>query len=188
MKENLFYRILMEAPEDEGNPPEISDDVGAIDDAPPDADNTATPVEAPPDIGGDDFGSNDMESDMDLGGNEEEKPSEDEPQGLDNKVSAVLNSGLYKKTLTLLSEITKKKETIKDNIDIIRTLDPDSVIIQEQLERLEDNIRDYNEHHFLSENYSKNLLFYTKCLNLYNQIVLQFSEKINKAIKDSGKS
>lgn len=192
--ENVFLKVMFEAPEDEGGddmPPDISGDDFAADDSAgePNADTS----DDPPDITGDDFSPDDSFSDADGttdGGDEssgEEKETEDSaPKGLDDKVSAILNSGLYKKNLALLSELTLKRNTIKDNIDVIRTLDPDAMEITEQLQRLEDNIREYNDHTFLNENYSKNRLFYDKCLNLYNLLCQRFKDQMAKAIKKVG--
>ena len=193
---NIFWQVMFEAEGDEQqeaapeetseDPPDIGGDEYASDDGGADAnvDNS----DAPPDMGGDEFSSDDSFGDEDGSDDSgEEKETEDSaPVGLDNKVSAILNAGLYKKNLALLSELTLKRNTIKDNIDVIRTLDPDAMEISENLQRLEDNIREYNDHTFLDENYSKNRLFYDKCLNMYNLLCQRFRDQMAKAIKKAG--
>lgn len=192
MEKSIFWRLMTEAEGDDDtadDPPDMTED-----DAPADDDSSLDggddmDDEDPPDIGGgDDGGYGGDDGFGDTGGGGDGGNKKEEITGLSDKVSTVLNERLYKQVLALLSQITIKKEMVRDNIDMIRTIDPDATDITEDLTRLEDNIREYSDHTFLDENYSKNMLFYTKCLNLFNLLCARFSERLSKGIKKVGKT
>lgn len=182
------------------------------DDAPPDmagatapADGTADPPPSPggdaaPDMGGtDEFGMGDPngggppdieEPGEDFGGEgggeNSEEDSEDDPANMkfDDKISNVMNMNLYQRFLNMLNSITSQVNTIKDNADIINALTKDASDLVPSLQKLDENIRLYLSNFFLNENYSKNLLFFNKCLNEYNLHREFFTKEIKKATRN----
>lgn len=182
-EQNLF----MEAPGDEEPdntaPPDIPEDQGA-DDNPPDIPDEASGTDDnPPDIP-DDMGG-DMADGM-MGGNEE-GPEEQDPNKnmkLDAKVSSIMNVNLYQRYLTLLNTVNSQISMIKNNSDMIYSLSQDSSEIITALKKLDENIRLYMSNIFLGENYSRNLLFFNKCLNLLKLLNDSFESSIQKGIKD----
>ena len=156
---SLFERLLTEAEGDA--PPDADMGGGGGDTGPPDIPDGAQNDDGPPDMGGDeppdmgdagdeppdmgdDFGMDDG-SGGEGGDNGQEggEGQENQIDGLDEKVSAIMN------------------------------------------QQLDENIRLYLKDIFLNENYSKNLLFFNKCLNLLNILNKIFSQKIRKGIKDA---
>lgn len=190
LKQGIFWKLFTEAEGDDDaadDPPDMAEDDAPADDSPPDMDDGGDmDDEDPPDIGGGGDGYDADDGFGDSAAGDDNGNKKEEITGLSNKVSAVLNERLYKQVLALLSQITVKKEMVRDNIDMIRTIDPDATGITEDLTRLEENIRDYSDHTFLNENYSSNMLFYTKCLNLFNLLCARFSERLSKGIKKVG--
>ena len=185
MKElSLFERIITEAPEDEvvpDAPPDIPPDMPEV--QPPDdnLDIGAGTADAPPDAGmtEEDTGG-DMGGGMDFSG-EEETPSEE--LELDEKISSILNMNLYQRFLSLLNNIGNQLSLIKSNSDVIRTIHDDSLELIGSLKKLDENIRLYLNNYFMNENYSKNLLFFNKCINLMHQLNNNFSKEIDKGIR-----
>ena len=192
--QNIFKQFLFEAPEDEtppdmiGNgPPDVPD--GAQNDEPPDIpDNVGAdemgsdePPEMPDEFGEDELGDEDFTDDSSIN-------PDDQSQilGLDDKVSAVMNMNLYQRYLALLNTIGGQLTMIKNNGDILYTLSSDSLSIIENLKKLDENIRIYLKNSFLHENYSKNLLFFNKCLNLLKLLNDVFDNDIKKGIKAIG--
>ena len=194
-KVNIFERFLFEAPGDEVPP----DMVDAPPEIPEGAEDDTSPPDLPdePDIdSGSETMSDDSPPDMpdDLGdGFSEEDPSattdEENPEdklknlGLDEKISAIMNQNLYQRYLALLNNIGGQLTMIKNNSDILYTLSSDSLSIIESLKKLDDNIILYLKNSFINENYSKNLLFFNKCLNLLKLLNDVFDSDIKKGTK-----
>lgn len=196
---NFFTRYLSEAPdetppdvaaaqEDSGTPdvpengssidagpPDMPDDVGeeTTDDGPPDLDDNFDDG-----FGGDNTGDEDNQ----------EGDGSDDPEktdlGLDEKVSAIMNQQLYQRFLNLISSIANQLTMIKNNNDILYTLSEDTLETESSLKKLDENIRLYIKYNFVNENYSKNLLFFNKCLNLLKLLNDAFDKNIRKGIKD----
>ena len=186
---DLFQQSLfLEAPGDEGEastdaqpadppaddaPPDIPDDVGteSDNDAPPDM-----PDEDPSDDGLGDTGFDD--------GQQQEEEDPNKTMKLDAKVSTVMNVNLYQWYLTLLNTINTQLSMIKNNGDMIYTLSDQTSSIIASLKKLDENVRLYMSNIFLEENYSRNLLFFNKCLNLLKLLNDSFDASIQKGIKD----
>lgn len=186
---DLFQQSLfLEAPGDEGEastdaqpadppaddaPPDIPDDAGteSDNDAPPDM-----PEEDPSDEGLGDTGFDD--------GQQQEEEDPNKTMKLDAKVSTVMNVNLYQRYLTLLNTINTQLSMIKNNGDMIYTLSDQTSSIIASLKKLDENVRLYMSNIFLEENYSRNLLFFNKCLNLLKLLNDSFDASIQKGIKD----
>ena len=207
MKEpSIFEQFLYEAPGDD--PPDVAatDNNSGGDtttDSPPDMPEEAPPEDnGPPDMGddfsGDNFGDDsppEMGGDEGLGddmgfddegsdeGDESENSENNNNLELDEKISSILNMNLYQRFLTLLNTIGSQLTMIKNNSDILFTLSKDSLSIIEKLKKLDENIRLYLKNSFLHENYSKNLLFFNKCLNLLKLLNDIFDKEVRKGIK-----
>lgn len=198
---SLFERLLTEAEGDA--PPDADMGSGGGDTGPPDIPDGAQNDDGPPDMGGDeppdmgdagdeppdmgdDFGMDDG-SGGEGGDNGQEggEGQENQIDGLDEKVSAIMNQQLYQKFLSMLNTISSQQNQIRSNNDILYALSPESLDIADSLSKLDENIRLYLKDIFLNENYSKNLLFFNKCLNLLNILNKIFSQKIRKGIKDA---
>lgn len=192
---SMFERFLFEAPGDDpppdvappDQPEETSDppDMPAdISDDPPDmgGDPGEMPDDGPPDMPGDDFGGDSDPDGMDMDGSD---PSEQNAAdlGLDEKISSIMNMNLYQRFLSLLNTISSQLTMLKNNGDVLYTLSENSLGTIKSLEKLEENIRLYLKNYFLNENYSKNLLFFNKCLNLLKLLTDVFDENIKKGIK-----
>lgn len=201
IKDNIFERFLYEAPDDDppdmpsdtssetssSDPPDIPDDVDINNDnGPPDIgdDTTDTSIDdGPPDIPDDgEFGEDDNFSEDDFN---DETSNDIDPNNLelDEKISMIMNMNLYQRYLSLLNNITNQISSIKDNNDILYTISPESIDIGSSLKKLEENIHLYLQNNFMNENYSKNLLFFNKCLNLLKLLNDDFDEKIKHGIK-----
>lgn len=198
MEYSLFEKslLLYEAPGDP--PPDMpADDAGGatVPDSPPDLetpDDTGPPDlqepvggddpigEAPPDdFGGDDeFGGG--------GGFDEPEGGDDQQQGqelqLDDKVSSILNMNLYQSFLSLLNTIGNQIALISSNSDTLYILSKDISDTMGVLKKLDENIRLYLNNYFEIENYSNNLLFYHKCINLLNISKEIFAKSTKKGI------
>ena len=181
---SLFERVLFEAdgdtnPDVDNNntgPPDIGEDNVNVD-----------PIEdistdTPPDIGEDysnidnlgDDGSIDPNS---IGDNEVNLD-------LDEKISNVMNANLYQRFLTLIGTISDQLSVLKDNNDIIYSSAPKSLGIIESLKKLKENINLYLAYYFINNNYSKNLLFFNKCLNLLNLLNKNFEKKLKQGVNE----
>ena len=183
------------------------------DDAPPDMAGASPPTgdmsepppspggDAAPDMGGtDEFGMEDPnggggppdieEPGEDFGGEggeeNSEENSEEDPANMkfDDKISNVMNMNLYQRFLNMLNSITSQVNTIKDNAEIFNALTKDASDLVPSLQKLDENIRLYLSNFFLNENYSKNLLFFNKCLNEYNLHREFFTKEIKKAMRN----
>ena len=193
---DLFERFLFEAPEDDppdmtdSTPPDIPDDMGS-DDAPPDIDDGGDVGmdDAPPDMGEEEsFTDDDGGFGDDMGDDEGDENSGDENSanmGLDDKISAVMNAKLYNQFLSLLSRITTQITSMNNNADVLFVISPDTLDTSKSLKQLDENIRDYLKHEFPNANYSKNLLFFNKCMNLLRLITDAFNKTIQKGIKEA---
>lgn len=164
--------VPAEAPDDSG-PPDIPDDAGAdtADDGPPDM---------PPD-GEDGFDDGGGFGDEGDGGEGSQDNSDN--LGLDDKVSAIMNMNLYQRFLSLMNTIGGQLTMLRNNGDVLYTLSSTSLDIVESLKKLDENIRLYLKNTFLNENYSKNLLFFNKCLNLLKLLNDVFDKDVRKGIK-----
>lgn len=194
MKNDFFSKYLFEAPEDDQAP----DVAAANTSAAPDVPDEAPPAddESPPDMAVDDGGSDEMPPDIsdDAGGEGEFDDSgfEDDPGdgseetdkdlGLDEKISAIMNMNLYQRYLSLLNQIASQLSMMKNNTDILHTISPESIDIIDSLKKLDENIRLYIKNTFLNENYSKNLLFFNKCLNLLKLLNDVFDKNVKKGL------
>lgn len=194
--DNIFNRWLMEADE----PPSM-DDGGGEDTGPPEMDDPSADADtggddggAPPDMG-DDFGSEfggdeDMGGD-DFGGEDEEGGDGSQQLELDEKISAIMNEKLYQRFLAMLNNINSQITMINNNNDVLFSLVSNSNSgspedyneIVSSLKKLDENIHLYLDNKFVHENYSKNILFFNKCLNLLKLLNDSFDEKIQKGIK-----
>lgn len=172
---NLFEQVLLEAEGDEvpdvpelptdDSPPDLSDDVSDITD------------DEPPDI--DDGGFEDINLD-DTGENEASNESI-EDLDINEKISAVMNSNLYQKFLSLITVLSDHLSIIKDHRDEIYSSFPKTLGMEESLKRLKENINLYLANNFINNNYSSNLLFFNKCSNLLNLLDMSFA----KGLKNS---
>ena len=95
-----------------------------------------------------------------------------------------MNMNLYQRFLSMLNSISSQVNTIKDNADIIGALTKNASELLPGLQKLDENIRIYLSDFFVSENYSKNLLFFNKCLNEYNLHREIFTKEIKKATRN----
>ena len=157
--------------DDAGSPPDFGGDDGLMDDG---GDGS------PPDFGDDEGGFGDEDGATDEEGGEDQK----EPMDLDDKVSAIMNANLYTRFLTMLTNIEAQMSQMKSNADIVYTLSPDASEMYNKYKQLDDNIRLYLNNSFIDENYSKNLLFFNKCLNLLKLLNDSFSSYVNKGIRE----
>ena len=158
-------------------PAEVADEPAAddnmndgVDDTPPDS--------GPPDITDDSFDDTGFDSDI----------SEDDgapEMKFGDKVSSILNAGLYQNYLELVSNISSQLSTIKTNSDILYAITDDMEIIIESLRKLEENIRIYIDTFYINKRYEENLLFYNKCKNLNRLINDKFDQAIHKGIKEA---
>lgn len=197
---NIFEQFMFEAPDDDpgadvtSDESPASDDAGAVPpddngdtDAAPDIDDT-TPDDGMGDIddtGGDDDAPPDIDDDTDSGDDytgDEEAPQKN--MHLNDKVSAILNVNLYQTFLNLLDSINSHVTVLDDNRDMFTSLSKDAMEIVPALKKLDDNIRLYLDNTFVNERYEKNLLFFNKCLNLFNLLDDKFSDQISKGIKE----
>jgi len=188
---NMFEKIIFEAPGDP--PPDIPEEDTTAPDMPPDdppeipADDPGGGIgggsmegEAPPDMDMGDIGGGDAGGVWDASAEGEGEQPELE---LDEKISTVMNQGLYQRFLALLNKIGNQLSMIKNNSDILYTLSHESLEIIGSLKKLDENIRLYLDNSFLNENYSKNLLFFNKCLNLLKLLNEIFEKNVQKGIK-----
>lgn len=192
MKNDFFNKYLFEAPEDDQAP----DVAAANTSAAPDVPDEAPPAddESPPDMVDDGGGSEEMPPDIsdDAGGEFDDSGFEDDPGdgseetdknlGLDEKISAIMNMNLYQRYLSLLNQIASQLSMMKNNTDILHTISPESIDVIDSLKKLDENIRLYIKNTFLNENYSKNLLFFNKCLNLLKLLNDVFDTNIKKGL------
>ena len=205
MDDIKFFMSFMEADDppdaamaaDNSPPPDVPEDNGggtAPDDMPDMGDDTGGPPDfggdaesmddggdgSPPDFGDDEGGFGDEDGATDEEGGEDQK----EPMDLDDKVSAIMNANLYTRFLTMLTNIEAQMSQMKSNADIVYTLSPDASDMYNKYKQLDDNIRLYLNNSFIDENYSKNLLFFNKCLNLLKLLNDSFSLYVNKGIRE----
>lgn len=93
-----------------------------------------------------------------------------------------MNVQLYQKFLSLLNNIGSELTMCKINNDILYTLSPDTMNLVPALKKLDENIRLYLQNAFIHENYSKNLLFFNKCLNLLKLLNDVFDKDVKKGV------
>lgn len=189
---DIFTRYLYEAeddPPEELDTPEFEDDDAGQEepgggdmpeyDPVGDEDNGDPPDM--PEYGGDDVGD-----DYGFGDGEEngEGYVKKVPENLNDKVSALMNANLYQSYLSLLQKFTAQQQAIKNNRDVLYTISPESLDTLDLLKKLDENMRLYMKNSFPNENYSKNQLFFNKCLAYYRLLVDQFSEVMKKGTRD----
>jgi hypothetical protein len=161
-----------EAPGDEETPPDLpEDDAGG---APETTEGPPVEDTGPPDLGGDDLG------DQDFGGDESSGDEELVEPEISEKLSTVMNATLYQRFLTLHNTIDNQLTSLKGSNDVIYAVSPKALEAIEPLSKLGENIGLYLSHNFLDSNYSKNLLFYNKCLNLLNMLNAIFSRELKR--------
>jgi len=191
-KLSFFEQVLFEAPGTEATPdataaPDMPD-VGTSD-SPPDMPtnddltgeaDTEMPPDMPEDMSSDD---NDFGSDMDDINSDDENNGEKKELEIDEKISNILNKLLYDKFLTLLNQIGSQLSNIKNNNEILHSIVPNLGEIVEEFKRLDESIRLYINNSFISENSSKNLLFFNQCLNALKMLNDKFSQEINKGTR-----
>lgn len=198
----LFEKFLYEAPEedppdvpadvqDNSGPPDVPDDISEDNDVPDiDMGDDNYDNDEPPNIDSDDnqyddseFGDENNFEDNEGENQESDNNSDNSNMELDEKISAIMNMNLYQRFLSLLNNIGSQLNLIKNNGDMLYTISSNSLEIVENLKKLDENIRLYLKNNFLNENYSKNLLFFNKCLNLLKLLNDEFDKSINKGIK-----
>ena len=159
-----------------GEADENAPDIGMTD--PPEEAGTGPPdIDAPPDVTAPDFGAGDnMDDPM---ASENEEPQE-EPLQVSEKISLAMNASLYQRFLTLLNTVNNQISSIKGNNDIIYAISPTSLDTIEPLTKLAENISLYLANSFLDCNYSKNRLFYNKCINLLKLLDNIFTKELRK--------
>lgn len=191
---SMFDRIFLEAPGDP--PPDMPTDATHTDtggDAPPEMDMSGDEPDMgdPPDMGGDDISGDppDLGEEGDFGGEDqgmEDPPEEEDPNAnleFDEKISRIMNMNLYQRYLALLNNISGQLTMLKDNSDTLYAVSEDSIDIIAALKKLDENVRLYLKNYFIQENFSKNRLFFDKCLNLLNLLNEIFQKKIEKGLK-----
>lgn len=175
---NLFEQVLLEAEGDEApdipelpaddSPPDIAEDV-------PDITYDQTDDD-PPDIVDGEF----EDINLDTGDTTAEKESI-EDLDINEKISAVMNSNLYQKFLSLITVISDHISIIKDHRDEIYSSAPKTLGMEESLKRLRENINLYLANNFINNNYSSNLLFFNKCSNLLNLLDMNFAKDLKNS-------
>lgn len=193
-KLSLFERAFFEAHGDESNPTEDAtenpgteaqdnggDNAPATDESNPegmadDEGGGAPDMDAPDDdyFGGDDGSIDDSVADQ----------TDDANVGLDDKVSQIMNMNLYQRFLSLLRQIKDQLNIIRKNADVMYSLTHEVDDTVTMLMKLDENVRLYLNHYFMNENYSKNLLFFNKCLNLLKLLNDKFDANVSKGIKE----
>jgi hypothetical protein len=186
---NLFEKIIFtEAP---GDPPDLEDPSASsgppnLPEVPQDDSGGGLDGGAPPDLEGGDLGGEDEMGGFEDEGNmgmEGDGTEAEEELELDEKISAIMNQNLYQRYLALLNNVGNQLSMIKNHSDVLYTLSNDSLEVIGSLKKLDENIRLYLANTFLTENYSKNLLFFNKCLNLLKLLNDIFEKNIRKGIK-----
>jgi hypothetical protein len=191
---SMFDRIFLEAPGDP--PPDMPADATPTDtggDAPPEMDmgGDDPDISDPPDMGDDNMSGDppDLGEEGDFGGEDqgmEDQPEEEDPNAnleFDEKISRIMNMNLYQRYLALLNNIGGQLTMLKDNSDTLYAVSEDSIDIIAALKKLDENVRLYLKNYFIQENFSKNRLFFDKCLNLLNLLNEIFQKKIEKGLK-----
>jgi hypothetical protein len=191
---SLFERAFFEAPGDEDNTDNAPEETAETPDTEaPDVGGGDAPADDPGDEAPDDQeGAPDMDVQEDdyFGGddgstdNSEADDSTPVNLGLDDKVSQIMNMNLYQRFLTLLRQVSDQLNMIRSNADVMYSLSSDVDTTLSMLNKLDENVRLYLNNYFMNENYSKNLLFFNKCLNLLKLLNDQFDAKISKGIKE----
>lgn len=193
----LFDRVMFEAPDDSPDVPSESNDTPPDMPSAPQESNESLPDlsednnDPPPDMMEDDGGDGSQPPDIEDDYEDEEAFLDDEPEEdpasgnlrFDEKISAIMNMNLYQRFLSLLNTIGSQVSTIKRNSDMLYTISNNSLDIIESLKKLDENIRLYLSNYFLNENYSKNLLFFNKCLNLLKLLNTVFEKNIQKGVR-----
>lgn len=186
---DFFTQIqaMYEAP---GNDPPDVNQTQEEDNTPPDISEEETADESPPDVSGDDGGDmNDIPPD--IGGDEfddqyaNDDTSSDNAQDLklNEKISALLNEQLYQRYLSLINNINGEIAKTQENSDVLNIISKDSLNIIDELKKLDENLNLYIKNNFMNSDYSKNRLFFNKCINLLQLLNITFGIDINKGIK-----
>lgn len=186
---DLFKKFLYEAPgddppdvtttnNDQTDPPPVPDE-GADDSGPPEINDSPDDIDTgPPEIN-DDVGTDDTFGEDPMATDEEQQPELE----LNEKISAIMNMNLYQRYLELLSNINSEISQMKDNSDMLYAITPSSVEMVANLSKLDENINMYINHYFMNNDYSKNLLFFNKCLNLLALLNKSFDDDVKKGVK-----
>lgn len=172
---SLFERVFFEAPEDD--PPDMAPP--STDDAPPDMGGADDP---PPDMD-----AGDMEGDMrdnDYGFDDGTGGDEDDTENLnfDDKISIIMNQRLYERFIKLHMTLKNQLKIFNKNMDLIDTISDKNDSILTSMTKLSENVEEYMANYFMNENYSKNLLFFNKCINLYNLLQQNFDKEIKRYV------
>ncbi len=196
---SLFERVLVEAPDDAPDMPTPDEVTPEASPPPPDLDDTTGGMDAP-DIGGEDSRAMDAPPDLagpdemmedDLGGDGggfDDSSSEDsgdpkESLNVDEKISTIMNQNLYQKFLTLLNTIGIQISSVKNNNDVLFAISPEITDTVESFKKLDENLRLYLTNQFEYENYSQNLLFFNKCVNLLKLLNDILDKSLSKGIR-----
>ena len=181
--------------EAENDPPDINSDNQNIEDSsPPDmptgGDNNSDDMsdQAPPDM---DFNDDESFENIDDESNEEfdtdgleDLTNNQTNMQLSEKISAIMNQKLYQRFLSLLNKVQTQLTAVKKNSDILFVLSDKMIDTLKILERLDENIHLYLKHKFTNTDFSDNLLFFNKCLNLLQLANIMFDKNIHKGIKE----
>lgn len=179
LQNDLFTEAEEDIPIEDGAPeiedvPEENMAEEPIEDLPPDdLDTTEPDMDTSEDMTSDDF-------DPDT-----ESISSDMPDGtsvpFDKKISDTLNRNLYQHYISLKKTINQELTMTEDNLDFI---DPEvlkDTNLVEILKKLSSNMDLYLMNNFLNNDYSKNVFFYNKCLNMVNLVNIEFSKALKKS-------
>jgi len=170
-RENGNDVLFTEADDDPPDIPDVQSDDTGDNEEPPDV----------PDMGFDDTGGGSEGNEGDFGdfGDDNDSTNEEEEEPIvSEKISLIMNHQLYQRFLTLLNTVQNQLTSMKGNNDVIYAMSPKALEQVEPLSRLAENIRLYLSNNFLETNYSKNLLFYNRCLNLLNILNKIFSAEL----------
>lgn len=177
----LENKLFTEAPEDEETSTVEDTTPPEVEDVPEETEEEVT-TDTTEEVVEDDQGPPDIEDDV----TEEdiETITSDMPSGegteFDKKVSDILNRELYQHYMSLKKTINQELTMLENNIDYINSEVMKETDIVEILKKLEENMDLYLANYFVNSNYSKNVFFYNKCLNMVNLVNLEFKRVLEK--------
>lgn len=116
----------------------------------------------------------------------EEDTGEEASLDINEKISTILNRNLFQRFLSLVNTIRIQISSIKSNSDIIFSSSNIAADVLSGLEKLDENIHYYLSNQFENENYSQNLLFFNKSINLLSLLNEDLDKSISKADNTGG--